>query len=74
MTLAALSLRRDMIYLLAQRDDTVMTIRAVTYHVQMVKTASAKVDKVTDIVTIRTIPGGWHVIRALSGTYLTVMT
>ena len=73
MTLAALRLCRDMIYLLAQRDDTVMTIRAVTCHVQMVKTASCKVDKVAEIVTIRTVSGGWHVTRAFSETYLTVV-
>ena len=75
MTLTAFCLRRDVIDLLALCNDTVMTRRAdvCNNRIQVIKVGPGKVIKFDDM-TIRTVPAGGHVIRALSRTDVSVVT
>lgn len=63
--LTALRQRRDMVDLLALRDNAVMTGRAVVAHAQMVEGAAAKVIELKNM-TVGTVARGLHVVRALA--------
>ena len=73
MTLATFRLRRDMINLFAYCDDSIMTRCAVVTHTRMIESRSSKVDEVIYVMTIRTIPSGWQMIRTLSRAYIAVV-
>ena len=66
MTLTAFWQGRDMVWLLALGNNTVMAGCAVLVNVQMIETRHLKGDKVVRVVALRAVPDGHHVIRALT--------
>ena len=65
-----------MVKLFTQRDDAIMTTRTDTSHIriEVIKDAAGEVDKISNVMTIRTVSRGRHVINTHTGADRTVVT